>query len=153
MQEHDVGTDRVQVRDDPFGTYRQLAGYLSGRGVPSVDEALKEIFLQPLHYPFKELVNADMFRRLIEASATTEDRRPAADGRRPSAGVQPTIESDQGTAVGGPSSEVNSDLLDEVEQKMLRVLDEVKQFTESRGETAPIAREVMEAILRPPGNP
>jgi hypothetical protein len=44
-------------------------------------------------------------------------------------------------------------LLDEVEQKMLRLLQEIKQFTESTGAEAPIAREVrdeLEAILRLP---
>ena len=34
-----------------------------------VEEALKELFLQPLHYPFKQLVNAGLFRRLIATAA------------------------------------------------------------------------------------
>jgi glycosidase len=157
-----VFIDWREVHDDPFGTYGQLVGYLSGRGVPSVDEALKEIFLQPLHYPFKELVNADMFRRLIEAGATndqrpkTEDQVVETDGQGLKTKDQgPSIQdevaakheaSDQEDLVVGPSSLVDSDLLDEVEQKTLRLLDEVKQFTESAGDAAPIAREVRDEV-------
>lgn len=37
------------------------------RGVPSVDEALHELFLQPLYEPLKQLVNADLFGRLLAA--------------------------------------------------------------------------------------
>ena len=57
------------------------------------------------------------------------------------------------SVVGGQSSVVEPALLDEVEQKMLRLLHEVKQFTESMGDEVPIAREVrdeLEAILRLP---
>ena len=34
---------------------------------------MKEVFLQPIHQPFRELVNADMFRRLMEASERASD--------------------------------------------------------------------------------
>src|SRR5947207_1797095 len=57
-----VFLDFRQVRDDPLHQYAQITGFLAGRGVPSIEEALKELFLQPIHYPFKELVNADLFR-------------------------------------------------------------------------------------------
>jgi hypothetical protein len=46
--------------------YAQLAVRLNGRGVPSIDETLTEIVLEPVRGPFAELVNADTFRRLIE---------------------------------------------------------------------------------------
>jgi glycosidase len=48
--------------------YAQLAARLSGRGVPSIDEAMREIVLQPVLEPFRELVNASVFRRLIESA-------------------------------------------------------------------------------------
>ena len=70
-----VFLDLRQVRDDPLHQYAQLTGFLAGRGVPSIDEALKELFLQPIHYPFKDLVNADLFGRLLDAVAN-DDRRP-----------------------------------------------------------------------------
>ncbi len=57
--------DFRQVQDNDWRQYAHLTEYLNGRGVPSIEEALKEIFLQPIHYPFRELVNAGMFRWII----------------------------------------------------------------------------------------
>jgi glycosidase len=55
-----------QIAENEWGQYAQLHHYLQGRGVPSIDEAIKEIFLQPILYPFKELVNPGMFNWLID---------------------------------------------------------------------------------------
>jgi glycosidase len=41
-----------EVQDDARQHYAQLCAYLDGRGVPSIDEALKEFFLQPLHQAY-----------------------------------------------------------------------------------------------------
>jgi glycosidase len=71
-----VFLDFREVRDNEWHQYAQLAAYLNGRGVPSIDEALREVFLQPIHYPFRELVNADTFRRLMDARVTE-----SGDGR------------------------------------------------------------------------
>jgi hypothetical protein len=144
-----VFIDWREIRDDPFRTYAQLTGYLGGSGVPSIDEAVKEIFLQPLHYPFKELVNADMFRRLIEAVAA-DDRQPSADTSDELVELgeledQPDEELADDARLAGDSDEPGTStdaLLDEVEQKMLTLLAEVKQFTESSGDEQAIAREV-----------
>lgn len=62
-----VFVDWREVRGDGGRQYGQLAGFLAGRGVPSVDEALHELFLQPLYEPLKQLVNADLFGRLLAA--------------------------------------------------------------------------------------
>ena len=172
-----VFLDLRQVRDDPLHQYAQLTGFLAGRGVPSIDEALKELFLQPIHYPFKDLVNADLFGRLLDAVAN-DDRRPTTDDRRPTTDdgdelqelaaleEQPdedllddaqlagaTTDTGGQPVVGGRRSVVDKALLDEVEQKMLRLLREIKQFTESVGAEGPIAREVrdeLEVILQLP---
>jgi glycosidase len=58
-----------QVRDDEWHQYGQLAAYLNGRGVPSIDEALKEILLQPVHRRFRELVSPEMFQRVCEVTS------------------------------------------------------------------------------------
>jgi glycosidase len=163
-----VFLDFRQVRDDPMHQYAQLTSFLAGRGVPGIDEALKELFLQPIHYPFKELVNADLFRQLLDAVA--DDRRPTTDDRRP------TTDSDELSELAELEDQPHEDLqedallarattdnrqptidnqalLDEVEQKMLRLLREIKQFAESAGDEGPIAREVrdeLEAILQLP---
>src|SRR6185369_13613906 len=40
-----------QVQDTATTQYGALAAYLEGRGVPSVDEALREVRLQPIQRP------------------------------------------------------------------------------------------------------
>ncbi len=64
-----VFLDFREVRDNEWHQYAHLTSYLSGRGVPSIDEALREVFLQPIHEPFKELVNAGMFTWLQDSEA------------------------------------------------------------------------------------
>ncbi|CAG0936198.1 hypothetical protein TFLX_05064 [Thermoflexales bacterium] len=64
-----------EVIDDEQRNYARIAAHLQGGGVPSVDEAIRELYLQPVHGPFRELVNAGMFNwfyteRVREADAT-----------------------------------------------------------------------------------
>jgi glycosidase len=59
-----VFLDFHQITDNEWGQYAQLHHHLKGRGVPSIEEAIKEIVLQPIHYPFRELVNPEMFKWL-----------------------------------------------------------------------------------------
>ena len=61
-----VFIDFREVQDNKWHQYAQIASHLNGRGVPDLEEALKELFLQPIQNAFKELVNAGMFRRLME---------------------------------------------------------------------------------------
>ncbi|MFW6115785.1 MAG: alpha-amylase family glycosyl hydrolase [Chloroflexota bacterium] len=70
-----VFVDFRQVRDTAWHQYAQLTAYLDGRGVPSVDEALKELLLQPVHGPFRKLVNPRTFRRLISAADLAAEER------------------------------------------------------------------------------
>ena len=62
-----VFLDWREVLDDEGHPYAYLTSYLNGRGVPDIEEALRELFLQPVHEPFRELVNAN--------------RPPPADGQ------------------------------------------------------------------------
>ncbi len=55
-----------QVIDGADHRYGQLNEYLAGRGVPSIEEALHELFLRPVHEPFRQLANVGMFRWLRE---------------------------------------------------------------------------------------
>jgi hypothetical protein len=64
---YQVFVDFREVQDNEWHQYAHLASYLGGRGVPSVQDVLWEIFLEPVHVPFKELVNAPMFRRIMAA--------------------------------------------------------------------------------------
>ncbi|MCU0497838.1 MAG: alpha-amylase family glycosyl hydrolase [Anaerolineae bacterium] len=47
------------VQDD--GRYSMIENYLGGRGVPSIEDALREILLQPIHQPLRRLINAETF--------------------------------------------------------------------------------------------
>jgi hypothetical protein len=60
-----VFLDFREVQDDEWQSYAQLASYLNGRGVPGIEEAMRELFLAPIHQPFRQLVNADLYRRLM----------------------------------------------------------------------------------------
>ena len=65
-----VFLDWREVWDDGKQLYRDLAAQLNGRGAPSIDEAMQDMLLRPVHEPFRALVNAEMLRRIIEARVT-----------------------------------------------------------------------------------
>jgi glycosidase len=118
-----VFLDFRQVRDNEWHQYAHLAAYLDGRGVPRIDEALKEIFLGPVHQPFKELVSAPTFRQLL-ASRVHDPKK------------QPDL-----AVLGG------------VEQRLVRLLRAMKQFGGGAGDEAAIARQTrqrLEAALELP---
>jgi glycosidase len=118
-----VFVDFREVQDNEWHHYAHLMAYLNGRGVPSIEDALRETLLRPVHYPFKDLANAAMFRRLIDARVTQ------------------------------PDGQIDQHLADEVEQKMVHLLREVKQFAGGTGDETALAREVrnrLEAILQLP---
>jgi glycosidase len=118
-----VFLDFREVQDDVWHHYAHLASYLDGRGVPSIEEAMRELFLQPIQQPFKELVNAAMFRRLMDARLTEA------------------------------TGQLDETLLDEAEQKIVHLLREAKQFSTGAGDEVALAQELrreLEAILHLP---
>jgi len=118
-----VFLDIREVRDNAWRQYADLATYLGGRGVPSIDEALKELFLQPILQPFKEVVNGETFRRLYGA-------RIIEPGQAPDAA-----------------------LLDEVEQRTVVLLQGIKSFVGAAGDEAAVAQDIrrtLEAVLQLP---
>ncbi len=115
-----VFIDFREVRDNPWRHYAQIANDLNGRGVPNIEEALREMLLQPLQDAFKGLVNVDTFRRLMEARITP------------------------------PQAQVDQKLMEEVEKKMIHLLQEAKRLSGGREDERTIVREVrrkLEAIL------
>ena len=65
-----VFMDFRTVSDDGTGQYARLISYLNGRGVPNIDQALKELMLAPILHPLRAFVNADHLRSLYEARIT-----------------------------------------------------------------------------------
>lgn len=66
-----VFLDFREVQDNEWGQYQHLVDYLAGQGVPSINEALRETFLQPIHAPYRELVNASLVRRVLALRAAS----------------------------------------------------------------------------------
>ena len=67
-----------EMRDvhDADGRYRRLAAWLEGRGVPSIEEALRELELRPLH---DALRRGDQQAALAEAAALVAAHPPTTD--------------------------------------------------------------------------
>jgi hypothetical protein len=118
-----VFVDFREVRDNEWQQYAHLAASLGGNAVPSIEEALKELLFQPVHDPFKDLVNAEMFRRLLDARQLRPQVRP------------------------------DETIVAETDRKMLRLLRSIKQFTGAGGDETAVARQVrqeLDAVLRLP---
>ena len=115
-----VFIDFREIRDNEWHHYARITNSLNGRGVPCIEEAFKEMLLEPLQDAFKDLANPDMFHRLMEARIT------------------------------GPQDQLDQIFIEEVEKKVIRLLREVKQFSGGKEDEGMIAREIrrkLEAIL------
>jgi hypothetical protein len=116
-----VFMDWREVIDDEEHHYAQLAAYLQGGGVPSIDEAVRELHLRSVHGPFKELVNAGMFKWF-----TTE-------------------------RVLDVSAELNPPVGAEVEEKATRLFAAIKELMGGTGDEVELARSLradLEAMLQ-----
>ncbi|MCW5854218.1 MAG: alpha-amylase, partial [Anaerolineae bacterium] len=142
-----------EVQETAWQPYAQLAHQLGGRGVPSIEEALRELVLTPVLYPFSAVVNADTFRRLMDELAPVADGgRQAAEGREQKAegGWQAAVDEATPSLVLRPPSAVEDEgdlptlpiLLDEVEEKVTVLLTEIKGFEGGTGDPAAIAAEI-----------
>jgi glycosidase len=98
---YQVFVDFREVEDNEWHQYAQLTSYLNGRGVPSVGDAIKEIFLQPIHDPFRALVGAEMFRNLVIDNKSTWEVA------------------------------LNPDLIHDVEQKTIHLISEINEFIQA----------------------
>ncbi len=105
-----VFLDFREVQDNEWHQYSQLASYLNGRGVPSIDEAMRELFLAPVHQPFRQIFNSTVIHQIIAA------QQPEST----------TVEKEQ--------------LLDEIERKLTWLLHEAKTVAKGQGDEVSIAR-------------
>ncbi len=72
-----VFLDFRQVEDDAWQSYRQLSTYLGGRGVPEVQEALRELVVQPVLEPLRQIANPAYWQYLKSQICTAEQPRVA----------------------------------------------------------------------------
>lgn len=118
-----VFLDFREVLDNAQYHYDKLTAHLDGRGVPSMEVALREMLLQPLLDPYREIVNAEMFRQLIDARVTD------------------------------PEGQLDTDLMDVVARKVLNLLRAITRHVGGEQDEMAIAREVehkLEAVLQLP---
>jgi hypothetical protein len=85
-----VFLDMREVADGPAGQYGRLAARLGGAGVPSVEDALRELQLQPVHDAFRAMAAGDLLGRIVgAASARAESQAaPQAESRRDAASLR-----------------------------------------------------------------
>ncbi len=69
-----VFMDFREVRDDEYHHYSHITAFLDGRGVPSVEEALKETFLAPVHSPFYNLFSEDIILLLLAEKISAQKK-------------------------------------------------------------------------------
>jgi hypothetical protein len=114
-----------EVQDNEWHQYANLTAYMNGRGVPNIDEAMKELFLQPIHQAYRELVNPGYFRWVISNRLSVELDLE-----------QPAILPDNVVAV-----------LNEAETKSVLLLEEVKRITSGSGDVISIANLIKQSLL------
>jgi glycosidase len=118
--QYHVFIDFREVRDNQRRHYAQIANSLNGRGVPSIEDALKEMLLDPLLEALKGLVNVETFRNLTEAR------------------------------IAQPQAQPDQKLIEEIEKKMIRLLQEAKRLSGGKEDEMAIVQEIrrkLEAIL------
>lgn len=111
-----------EVVDDQWRQYAHLADYLQGRGVPDIREAMRELFLQPVHHGFRELVNPGHIHWIID------NRLTAAE----------------------PVSENIAAVLQEADDKVRLLLAEINNLTQAGADPEPLVNEIhnkLEAVM------
>jgi glycosidase/predicted metal-dependent HD superfamily phosphohydrolase len=109
---YQVFLDFREVQDNEWLHYGQVIAYLDGRGVPSIDETLKEMILRPIHHKFEQLMNAETIHYLKENIANTKKKR------------------------------IDTRLLDDIENNYLSLLEEVNNYTTQKTEVKNLAQQL-----------
>ncbi len=121
--EYHVYVDFQEVVDNESSHYEKLTGLLNGRGVPSIDHALKDLHLAPILDPLRELINPDDLKNLYQSRLMT------------------------------PKAKLNQDLLSKHATDYSKLLDSISRFVNAKVKTENIVKEAqrgLEAILKLP---
>lgn len=115
----------VEVQDPEHHHYARLAAKLGGRGVPNIERALTEIFLEPLHQAFAAFMNGETLSELA-AGAAPAGAAAAAAGPTAAAGAGPAAASEE-TGGSPPSragaNSVPSALPDQLRERLRAAYD------------------------------
>lgn len=117
--EYHVFIDFKEYIDDKHHNYARLTNYLNGRGVPSIDDALREIFLQPIHHSFSELSNPGFLKHLWNIRCAI---------------INKEVES------------LPNDLLSDMQTRAVNLFSEVKHHTNGSGNIEEQARKISSMI-------
>ncbi len=71
--QYHVFTDFRIIEDDAGGSYRRIYEILEGRGVPSIQDALHELVLQPIQQPFRQIANPGYLKFLLDSRLNQDD--------------------------------------------------------------------------------
>ncbi|MCB2203019.1 alpha-amylase [bacterium] len=74
-----VFMDFREVQDGENGQYTRLASLLNGRGVPNIDDALRELRMAPVLDPLGALVNPDMLRAAYQSRLMDQKAKLSQD--------------------------------------------------------------------------
>jgi len=105
-----------EVQDNEWHHYSQLHSYLEGRGVPNIDIALKELFLQPIHEKLGDIFNADIIQQFYKVAS---DKK---------------------------STKIQKEFLTVIKLKMMNLLQEVRKFSGSTCDEKQLANEIVNII-------
>lgn len=111
-----VFLDIREIQDDEYGSYARLNSYLNGRGVPSLNETLTDIFLQPIQNPFKEIANPGFFKFVLDQNQVDA------------------------------SGDVNSDILKQMDQKTTNLLNGIAAFANANQNAGVIRDEIQQRV-------
>ena len=109
---YNVFLDFRQIKDDVYQSYRNICDRLNGRGVPNIQDALRELLLQPVQNPFREISNPGYFIYLLsqrlDGKVTSVPELLLAEARQKMEGLLKGIQSLTGL------SENQSEILDDL---------------------------------------
>ncbi|HWQ84876.1 MAG TPA: alpha-amylase family glycosyl hydrolase [Anaerolineales bacterium] len=108
------------IQDNAWKHYAQLTAYLNDGGVPNIEEALQQIFLQPVHRAYRELINAGSLNWLLAHHSRAEAK---FDLTRLQAFA-------------------------EVETKLGALLGEIRRYTNAPGDVEALASEILSDLKK-----
>ncbi|MFN8481489.1 MAG: alpha-amylase family glycosyl hydrolase [Anaerolineae bacterium] len=136
--------DFHEVQDDATGQYSRLEAQLGGRGVPSIDEALRELTLEPVRAPYAALVNTDSLRRIMDTCILPQETADETAEATPAEGAPADAEAE---------GDGKAAVLREVGERVDELLMAIQGFSEADVDAEAVAEKVrryLDAVIALP---